>query len=174
MAPYNFQCLRSLRKQHGMTIEALAKKSGVSFALISKLERNRANPSLDTLQQLARALSMSATELVSLAEPRTRETRTAEAYKADGFSFKRVRFNNASVLSVSAKAGRRLSRPEIHEDDYEVVFVLKGQIRLSTTLGGFSLKAGEAMQFDAVFAHSYEVLKDCELTILHLKKEKRF
>jgi quercetin dioxygenase-like cupin family protein len=119
-------------------------------------------------------MSVSATELVSLAEPRTRETRKAETYKADGFSFKRVRFNNASVLSVSAPAGRRLSRPEIHEDDYEVVFVLKGQIRLSTALGDFSLKAGEAMQFDAVFAHSYEVLKDCELTVLHLKKEKRF
>ena len=174
MPRYNFQCLRSLRKQHGMTIEALAKKSGVSFALISKLERNRANPSLGTLEQLARAMSISATELVSLAEPRTRETRRAETYKIDGLNLNRASYKNASVLSVAAPAGKRLSRPEIHADDYEVVFVLKGQIRLSTTLGDFVLKAAEAMQFDAVFAHTYEVLKDCELTILHLKKEKRF
>ena len=73
MTQYDFGILRFLRKQKGYTIDDLAKKSGVSFAVISKLERNRTNPGLSTLQQIGNALGISATEIVTMAEIKVNE-----------------------------------------------------------------------------------------------------
>ena len=174
MPQYNFEILRYLRKQHKMTIDDLAKKSAISFAVISKLERNQTNPSLGTLQAIAGALDISSTELVSMAEIKTQEIRKEEAYDSDGFHFKRFRYSNVTILSVLAKKGSKVSKPEIHQDDNEIVMVKQGKIKLSSAMGDFVLKSGESMQFDAVFSHTYEVIRDCELIILHIKKEKRF
>jgi transcriptional regulator with XRE-family HTH domain len=174
MRRYNFEFLRFLRKQHGLTIEALARKSGVSFAVISKLERNRANPSLATLEQLAKALTVSATELVSLAEFKTREIRGEERYKTDGFSFRKVSFNNAMVSLVRVKRGGKLSRPEVHQNDNEIVFVKEGRIKLLTAMGDYTLKKGDSIQFDAIFKHTYQAENDAELIVVHTRKSKTF
>ena len=157
-----------------MTIEALAARSGVSFAVISKLERNQGNPGLDTLKQLARALSISSSELVAMAESKPDEVNIEERYKSDGFTFRKVNFNNVKLMCARGKKGGSVSKPEVHQDDTEIVFVREGKVRLSLPAGDRVLSAGEAIQFDAVFSHTYEAVTDCDLCILHIRKEKRF
>lgn len=174
MSHCNFKILRFLRKEHAMTIHDLARASKVSYAVISKLERNQTNPSLSTLSQLAQALAISVTELVAMAENHTNETRREETYSLDGFDFRKIQYNNSALICVNGRKGSRLSRPEVHENDTEIVFVKEGKIRLTLPLGDSLLKKGESMQFDAVFPHTYEVMADCEMIILHLRKEKRF
>jgi transcriptional regulator with XRE-family HTH domain len=174
MPQYNFEILRYLRKQHGMTIHALAKKSGISFAVISKLERNQTNPSLNTVQQIAQALDISATELISMAEIKTSQGRKEESYASDGFQFRKVQYNNMALILASASAGKKTSRPEVHEDDTEVVFVNSGKVKLLSTMGDFTLKKGDSMQFDAIFKHTYQALSDCELVIVHMRKNRTF
>lgn len=56
--------VRSLREKKGMTQEDLAFKSKLSVYYISKLERGKANPSLVTLNSIARALGVSAKEVL--------------------------------------------------------------------------------------------------------------
>ncbi|OGJ91797.1 MAG: hypothetical protein A2487_04460 [Candidatus Raymondbacteria bacterium RifOxyC12_full_50_8] len=174
MNTYNFEILRFLRKQKKLTIEGLAKKSKVSFAVISKLERNQTNPGLATLQQMARALDMSATELVSMAEVTANELKKETSYKANGFFFRRVQYNNLTLQAGSAPAKTKISRPEIHENDNEIVYVSRGSVRLTLPMGAYVINKGESMQFDAIFSHTYEVLQDCDLIIVHIKKDKRF
>ena len=36
------------------------------------------------------------------------------------------------------------------------------------------LAAGDCVQFDAIQPHTYDVLSDCGILIIHLRKEKRF
>ena len=55
--------VRRDRQRMGLSVEALAERSGLSAGLISQLERGRGNPSLQTLSRLAGALG---TQLVSL------------------------------------------------------------------------------------------------------------
>ena len=38
----------------------------------------------------------------------------------------------------------------------------------------YELSAGQSLQFDALLEHTYEALTDCELLILHIRKENRF
>ncbi len=53
------QAMIDARKNRGMTQEELAKATGISQADISRLEKGTGNPSIKTLQRVARALKMS-------------------------------------------------------------------------------------------------------------------
>ncbi len=171
---FDFSVLRRLRQQHELTLAELAKASGVSLAVISKIERNQQSAELDTVYRLARSFGMSATDLLALAESPLAHRTTENRHRADKFSFRQVRYANVVALSGRAPAGAKLSRPEIHHDDTEVCWVLAGRIRLSLPHETCDLGAGESIQFDAIQQHSYEALADSEFVILHLRKEKRY
>jgi transcriptional regulator with XRE-family HTH domain len=64
--------IRRLRKQHRLSQEDLAEKSGLSRNYISDIERGVRNPGLLALVALARALRVSLRELVEEIEPRSR------------------------------------------------------------------------------------------------------
>ncbi len=171
---YNFEVLRELRKREGWTIADLSARTGVSPAVISKLERNQTSAELSTLFSLSRAFGMNATDLLMLTESRTAHRSTELSHRAGAFSFREIRYGNVRALLGEAKAGGQVSNPEIHQDDLEVCWVLKGAIRLQLPHEHPLLKAGECVQFDAILEHSYEVIEDCQILILHLRKGKRF
>jgi transcriptional regulator with XRE-family HTH domain len=54
--------LKELRVEHGMSMRALAQRSGLSANALSMIERGRASPSVSTLSKLAEALGISITE----------------------------------------------------------------------------------------------------------------
>ena len=56
--------LRELRKKRGLTMNALAKKSGVSAAAICLLEQKKRNPNYITISKLARALGVTPEKLM--------------------------------------------------------------------------------------------------------------
>ena len=76
--------------------------------------------------------------------------------------------------SAAAKKGAKVSRPELHRDDYELCWVLKGGLRFTLPNESYEVKQGMSIQFDALLEHTYEALEDSELIIVHLKKGKRF
>lgn len=57
--------LRSLRRRQGLTVQTLSAGSGVSFGLISQLERGLGNPSFGALHRLAGTLSVPLATLLS-------------------------------------------------------------------------------------------------------------
>jgi transcriptional regulator with XRE-family HTH domain len=60
--------LKKFRKIAGLSQEALAAKSGVDIAVISRLERGlRRQPSYETVVRLARALNLEPEELIPVA-----------------------------------------------------------------------------------------------------------
>lgn len=171
---YDFSVLRELRKGKQLSIADVSGQCGVSPAVISKLERNQTMAELETLFKLSRVFGMSATDLLGLAESRTAHKATASAHDAGGFQFQTIKYGNVRALRGTAKAGARVSRPEVHRDDYEVCWVLSGRILFRLPSENHPLGPGEAIQFDAILDHTYEALEDCELIIIHLRKDKRF
>jgi len=171
---FDFAVLRELRKREGYTIELVSSRSGVSPAVISKLERNKTQAELETLFKLARVFGLSATDLLSLAESRTAQMKRGSDYSSGDFHFQRLHYSNATAFHGFAEAGAAVSRPEIHRDEYEICWALKGSLRIRLPNETHDLAAGDAVQFDAVLEHTYEALEDCELLILHLSKGKRF
>ena len=56
--------LRLLRERRGLTQEQLAEKSGVSRTYLARLETGRQDPTLSTLEKLAKALGVKVGRLV--------------------------------------------------------------------------------------------------------------
>lgn len=173
-AMYDFSVLRELRKRESLSIAIVSERSGVSPAVISKLERNHCVAELETLFKLSRVFGMSATDLLALAESRTAHKKDATTHTSGGFEFETIQYANVHALHGKAGAGATVSRPEVHRDDYEVCWVLKGKVRFRLPQETHELAAGQAIQFDAILDHTYEALEDCEIVIVHLRKDKRF
>lgn len=171
---YNFAILRDLRKRAGWTIGEVSRRSSVSQAVISKLERNQTRAELDTLFRLARVFDLTATELISLAEPRTSQVKREVDYKSADFTFRRIEFRNSRCMIGEACAGGTVSRPDIHSEDYEMVWVLQGTVEVTVADETHVLEAGDAVQFDAVLTHRYTARTDCRIIVQHIAKDKRF
>lgn len=62
--------VRSLRKQHDMTVAELAGQAGLSVGMLSKIENGGICPSLHTLQALAQALNVPITAFFEKFEER--------------------------------------------------------------------------------------------------------
>ncbi|GAB5560939.1 MAG: XRE family transcriptional regulator [Synoicihabitans sp.] len=172
--PFDFTVLRSLRQQHELTLDALSRASGVSVAVISKLERNQHAPGIDTIYRLARAFGLSATDLMAMSESALAHRASEKSHASGAFEFREIRYANLVALLGSAPAGAEISRPEVHRDDTELCWVLSGRLKLKLPHEVCDLKVGESVQFDAIQEHTYAAVEDTRFLILHLRKDKRY
>lgn len=171
---YDFSILRDLRKREGLNIAEFSESSGVSASVISKLERNQCVAELETIFRLARVLGLTASDLIALAENRSAHRASSEHYKNHGFSFERVTYSNMRCIHGKGPKGAKASKPKLHRDDYELCWVLKGKLIFYLPNEKHELRAGESIQFDAMLEHTYEALEDCEIILVHMRKNKRF
>lgn len=174
MEMYNFSVLRDLRKSAALTIADLSEKTGISPAVISKLERNQTAAELKTLFRLARAFGITAAELLALVESRTAQCKRESDRIAGDFHFRQIEFANSKCFFADAPKGASRSNPDAHRDDFEICWVLEGSLRIDLPHESHVLSTGECLQFDALFEHTYEALEDCRIIIQHIRKQKRF
>lgn len=170
---YDFSVIRTLRNHEKMTLDEASRLSGVSVSVISKLERNQNSAEIETLYKLARIFGLRASELLSMAESGIAQRCNESTYGSGDFSFRRIRYNNHTCFVGFAKKGAKVSRPEIHSDDFEMCWVQKGAVEINLPQQKLTVKKGEAIQFDAIQEHTYNALSDVEFIIVHIRKEKR-
>ncbi|MGE9291429.1 MAG: helix-turn-helix domain-containing protein [Puniceicoccales bacterium] len=171
---FDFSIVRDLRKRAGLTLSEVSERSGISVAGLSRIERNQTVLELGTLYRLSRALGLSGTDLLSLAESCTAHAKTAETYRSGPFSFEKVGYKGIDLFYATAQKGEELKKPEAHGDEFEICWVRRGQILISLPRERHTLSSGESLQFDAALEHSYEILEDSDMIIAHLAKEHRF
>ncbi len=56
--------LREVREAKGLSLRALADKSGVAFGAINRIELGKTTPRLETLERLAKALGVGVKTLI--------------------------------------------------------------------------------------------------------------
>ena len=156
--------VRGLRRERGWTLELLAERSGVSRAMISKLERGEKNPTLVVAAKVAEGLGVSLSRLVGLEESREvvvvpRERRMIMRDPVTGFerqllspSFGGLEF----IRNVVPEGSTSGEFPPHRRGVDEYVVVEKGSLR--AVLGGeeYVLEEGDAMYFEADVAHRFD------------------
>jgi len=85
-----------------------------------------------------------------------------------------IPYDGIDCFRARAGKGGALKRPEAHGDDFEICWVWSGRLRIELPAESYNLGPGEALKFDAILPHTYEILEDAELSIIHLKKTHRF
>ena len=159
LEPYSIGMkLRTLRTQKHLTLSRLAAETGLSTALLSKLETDRMIPTLPTLSNICRVYGVGLSYFFNEATKHTLAiTRKAhlagngrgqEAVKhvslhavtASDKLFARVVELPAGVIGMMSEAGRAL---------YAVVYVLEGKLQLDA--GGMheTLDTGDCVYLDS-------------------------
>jgi transcriptional regulator with XRE-family HTH domain len=159
--------LRALRRDRGLTLEKLAAATGISVSTLSRLESGRRRPTLDLLIPLARAHRVALDNLV--AAPATGEPRVhLQPYR---------RKRGSVLVPLTQYPGRvqvfkqvlapREPRLVTHAG-YEWLYVLAGQLRLVLGERDFTLRPGEAAEFDTSEPHWFGPAGPQAVEILHL------
>lgn len=158
--------IRELRQAQGMTLEALAEKSGVSRAMISKVERGDNNPTLVVAVRLASGLGVGLTDLLAKRRPRQARVhlppsaqptfRDAQngvvrqllspAFEAHGLEFIRL------TLPPQASTGEL---PGHAQGLGKSLAVEKGTLRIDFPDGSATVAAEEAFYFESDVPHTF-------------------
>jgi len=85
---YNFGVIRTLRHRTGLTMEQMAKKSGLTYPTVATTETRKCMPSLRTLDAIAGILKITVSELIALAEQPVAQANKADSSKEKGKSSK--------------------------------------------------------------------------------------
>ncbi len=152
--------LRRLRKAHGLTMQQLALRCGLSQPFLSQLENGKAMPSLMALHNVARALQTTAHDLL---QPQERLDISLVRH-GEGDTYQLV--EGASVRFLT-RGGSHLMEPnevefqpgsgtvnDGHEGE-EVIYVLEGHLRVE--LDGTSpveLARGDVYTYPATIPHT--------------------
>lgn len=162
--------VRSLRKQHDMTVTELANLAGLSSGMLSKIENGLTSPSLSTLRALAGALNVSLTALFRKFEERRdatfvraggglniqrRGTRAGHLYQLLGHSVGKKVTMEPYLITLTDKSE---VFPSFIHSGTEFIYLLEG--RLDYHHGGLSyaMAPGDSLYFDGDVAHGPEKL----------------
>lgn len=163
--------LRSLRLRKSMGLVQLGKHTGLSPAMLSKLERGRLFPTLPTLLRIALVFSVGLdyffTEerkrhVVALVRRKERLRFPEREGGEVSYFFENLDFKATERKLNAYYAEFRPSLPEkarAHQHSgIEFIYLLRGKLRLRIGSEEHVLEHGDAIYFDSTVRHSYASL----------------
>ncbi len=156
--------LRERRKARGMSLDDLARASGVSRAALSQVETRKSNPTVGLLWKIAVGLGVPFAELIGERHTGATVLRRGEAQvlrSLDGKLESRPLTPAGSSPMVEVYELRLAARATHSSEPHapgtrEIVVVLTGILRLRVAGEVYDLGAGDSIGFQADGAHSYE------------------
>lgn len=146
-AKYDFSVIRTLRQQRKLTIEQFAKRCGLSYAPISRIETNLIKPNLDTLDKIALGLGVTTGELVTMAE--RRKAQRVEVFEKRGSpTFHGLETDELRVFYAQSRRDERWSLDRVGLDGRRLLLVRSGSVDVSFDENTHHLSAGQAIRFD--------------------------
>jgi transcriptional regulator with XRE-family HTH domain len=156
--------LRARRKARNMSLDDLARASGVSRAALSQIETCKSNPTVGVLWKIAVGLAVPFAELIGAPRSGAAVLRREDSQvlrSSDG------RFESRPLAPAGASplvevyelriAARSTHKSEAHAArTHEIVVVLTGQLRLHVDDERYELGAGDSIAFAADRPHAYE------------------
>lgn len=156
------------RKQRQMTITELAGKAGISSGLLSQLERGLGNPSIETLSQLARTLSIPIGSFFETASTPPGEvihphTRRRLILEDAGMTYQLLvpdMQGSLSMLYIELPPGFSNANAPFNHNGEEVVFVLSGSIEIHIGDREWVLAPGDSIRFHSTVDHWYRTFDE--------------
>lgn len=159
--------LRRLRLKKSMGLVELGRHSGLSPALLSKIERGRLVPTLPTLTRIALVFGVGLELFFTEQRPKATVVRKAERQRfPDDPEGKNVqyRFESLDFRAVERKLnafhaafeGVPLAKVRFHHHEgAEFLYLLRGTLSLSVGEEEHVLEEGDSIYFDSAVPHGY-------------------
>jgi uncharacterized cupin superfamily protein len=158
--------LRELRAVGGLSIRALAEKSGLNVNTLSLIENQRTSPSVSTLQQLAQTLQVPISTFFETDQgtkqvvhqkagirPKAAFTHGSMEDLGAGMS----RFGAEPLIVTLAPKADSGKTPIVHTGR-EFVYCLEGRIVYSVDTETYLLEPGDSLLFEAYLPHHWKNL----------------
>ena len=161
--------LRTLRLRKSLGLVELGKHSGLSPALLSKLERGKLFPTLPTLLRIALVYGVGldyfftderkrrVVSIVRKAERRRFPEKPGVEdipYYFECLDYKATERKLSGYLAEFQDVPIEKAKPHQHPG-IELLYLMKGALTLKIGSEEFQLEAGDAIYFDAAVQHSY-------------------
>ena len=162
--------VRAFRNEQGLTVADLARVSGLSTGMLSKVENGLTSPSLSTLNGIASALNVPVTALFRLHEE-TREatfvpagggltierqgTRAGHQYQLLGHSSGQSPMVDPYLVTLTDESD---VFPLFQHDGVEFIHVLDGEMVYRHASRTYRLGPGDSLYFDSGAPHGPEQL----------------
>lgn len=166
--------VRKLRKQHGLSLETLARRSHVSRAMLSQIELGRSTPTIAVLWKIAYALEVPISAFLS-------EDREESVWLLPVASAKRLFSKDGSFCSRALFPFDKPRRVEFYElrlksrgeeaakphplGTIENLVVNCGEVEIIIAENRYALTAGDVIQFVADVAHIYRNVGQTEAVL---------
>jgi transcriptional regulator with XRE-family HTH domain len=158
--------IKQLRRRRALTLEELAGLSGVSRAMISKLERGEKNPTLVVAAKLAEGLGVTLSQLAGMEERREvvvvpRERRMVMRDPETGFERQLLSPNFVGrgvefVRNVIPEGSTSGEFPPHRRGVEEHIVVERGSLREMVGGEEYVLVEGDALYFEADVRHRFD------------------
>jgi len=156
--------LRELREARGISMRALATRSGLSANALSMIERGKTSPSVSTLYKLADALGVSITAFFGT-ENEKKQIVFLKSDERARISFTRGVFEGLGGTQFSGRAepfmltlesGASSGSRNIVHSGHEFVFCLRGKLEYYVDKQIFNLEAGDSLLFESKLQHRWK------------------
>lgn len=158
--------VRKHRERAGLSLSELAAAAGVAKSTLSQLEAGRANPSIETLWAVAKALGVPFGQLIEPLSPDVRVVRAGQGVRVQAATSP---YEAELLLSANRRGAFELYRlsadpgPVRHAEAHtrgvvEHVLVLEGGLRVGPPGQAVELGPGDLASFDGAAPHIYETL----------------
>lgn len=159
---------RALRERANLSLSQLAQRADISKATLSNLEAGRANPSIETLNSIARALGVPIAELMTPPAMRLTVIRAGTGARGE------TEDSNYRTRLLDSSVGRGSLELYVIEADtgpphvgdvhppglIENIYVDSGRLRTGPSDSPVELGPGDFVSFSADRPHFYEALVD--------------
>lgn len=159
--------IRALRTKKKLGLVQLGEHTGLSPAMLSKIERGQLFPTLPTLVRIALVFGVGLDHFFDRSGPRVAVTRRGErmrlpipggsspvSYLFESLDYPLPERRMQAFLAVFPEDGRP-SEPHQHGTE-ELVYVIEGALRVIVEDEKTILAEGDAMSFDSSVPHSYQ------------------
>ena len=154
--------IKALRQQKGLSLDATAKLTSVSKAMLGQIERGESSPTIATLWKIASGLGSSFSAFFAeeaklhenewaFPDDKQMKVRTLFAFQPDSCM---------EMLEVCLLNGHKQDSSPHGVGVIEHVLVITGQMRVFFENEWHELQAGESLRFFAGQTHAYEAVGD--------------
>ena len=162
------QEVRFWRNQRGLTGAKLAKLSGVSAGMLTKIEKGDVAPSIQTLVKVSEALDVPASMFFHRLQKRPyvsfvpagkglktdrSGTRGNQIYELLGHNVGHTIGIEPFIITVDSKSE---PYPMLQEEGYKFLHMMEGEIVYRVGQRKFPLKPGDSLTYDAMSPHGAE------------------
>ena len=166
------QKVRALRLRRSMGLTQLGQRTGLSPALLSKIENGKLVPTIATLLRIAIVFDVTLDHffqnehrrrIIAITRKQERETSGERRFVCeDGYDLARLDLGIGErkfqpYLAEFAPSAENSGRPHMHQG-FEFLHVLKGKLQLTIGSDQNVLEPGDSIYFDSNLRHSYRCL----------------